>query len=427
MALAASMMASPPRVGDLAISVDRAASLATAHIDLHPAQIAFRNSPALYRAFVGGRGAGKSWVGAYDMLRRARPERLYAVYAPTYPMLRDATLRSLRDMASTLRLERAWGASDHRLTLHNGAEIICRSLDDPQRARGPNLSGAWIDEASLVPQAAFDIVIACLRERGEQGWLSATFTPKGKSHWTYAVFGVGRPDTQTCHATTGENPFAPEGFADGIRLQYTHNYAAQEVDGEFVDPEGAVAKREWFRIVEAAPASAQRVRYWDAAATERKLASDDPDFTVGARMVACEGRYCVDDLVRGQYGPGDVEQVIRQTAILDGPGVAIVVEQEPGSSGKLWAASLIRLMAGYNIRALPSTGDKLTRAMPFLAQAQAGNVSLLRAPWTADALAELCAFPVGGHDDQVDAMAGAFVALVEGARMQTIDRRILGF
>jgi len=427
MALAASMMASPPRVGDLAISVDRAASLATAHIDLHPAQIAFRNSPALYRAFVGGRGAGKSWVGAYDMLRRARPERLYAVYAPTYPMLRDATLRSLRDMASTLRLERAWGASDHRLTLHNGAEIICRSLDDPERARGPNLSGAWIDEASLVPQAAFDIVIACLREGGERGWLSATFTPKGKTHWTFAMFGGDRADTATFRAATGENPFAPIGFADGIRSQYTHTYALQEVDGAFVDLEGAVAKREWFRIVEAVPSGGQRVRYWDAAATEKKAISDDPDYTVGARVITSEGKYYVDDIIRGQYGPGNVEQVISQTAALDGPGVSIVIEQEPGSSGKLWAASLIRILAGYDIRAQPSTGDKLTRAMPFLAQAQAGNVSFLRAPWTADAIEELCAFPVGSHDDQVDAMAGAFAALAKGARLQTIDRRILGF
>ena len=40
-------------------------------IGLHRAQALFRYSPAIYRGFVGGRGSGKSWAGAYDLLMRA--------------------------------------------------------------------------------------------------------------------------------------------------------------------------------------------------------------------------------------------------------------------------------------------------------------------------------------------------------------------
>ncbi len=57
-----------------------------------------------------------------------------------------------------------------------------------------------MDEASLSKQEAYDILIGRLREGGEQGWLSATFTPKGKTHWTYKKFGTGQPDTELIHA-----------------------------------------------------------------------------------------------------------------------------------------------------------------------------------------------------------------------------------
>ena len=42
----------------------------------------------------------------------------------------------------------------------------------------------------------------------------------------------------------------------------------------------------------------------------------------------------VEDVVRGQWSPRDVDRVMQQTAALDGVGVSIREEQEPGSAGK---------------------------------------------------------------------------------------------
>jgi len=116
--------------------------------------------------------------------------------------------------------------SELRVTLGNGAEVLFRSVDDPERARGPNLSGAWLDEASLMDAEAYSIIIACLREGGEQGWLSATFTPKGKGHWTYDVFGSQRPNSALFTARTVDNPFLPATFAETLRAQYPSQFAA---------------------------------------------------------------------------------------------------------------------------------------------------------------------------------------------------------
>src|SRR5262249_62382638 len=83
-----------------------------------------------------------------------------------------------------------------------GATIRFRTAEDPEKMRGPNLSGCWLDEASLMLPDAFKICIAALREGGQQGWLTATFTPKGLAHWTYDTFGTAREDTACFHTRT---------------------------------------------------------------------------------------------------------------------------------------------------------------------------------------------------------------------------------
>jgi phage terminase large subunit-like protein len=209
----------------------------------------FRHSAALYRGFVGGRGAGKSFVGAYDLIRRAERCKTYLVVGPTYTSLRDSSLRSLLGIARDLGVldaDRLKKSAPPALTLTTGAEILFRSGDDPEKLRGPNLAGAWLDEASQMSRDAFDIVIGCLRQDGQQGWLSATFTPKGRLHWTYEVFGKGGPNVHLVQAPTASNPFNPPDFAALLAAQYHGARARQELGGEFTDVAGAEWPAEFF-------------------------------------------------------------------------------------------------------------------------------------------------------------------------------------
>ena len=181
-------------------------------------------------------------------------------------------------------------------------------------------------------------------------------------------------------------------------------------------PEGNRFKRAWFKVVEAAPAEVVgRVRYWDLAATE-----GGGDYTAGVLMSrTTQGVFTVEDVVHGQWSPGARNEVIRQTAEADrqrSRKVITWVEQEPGSSGVESAASLVRLLAGFAVRSERVTGDKEIRAEPFAAQAEAGNVRMVRGPWNAKYLDELASFPAGAHDDQVDGSSGAFNKLAGGHR-----------
>ena len=119
------------------------------------------------------------------------------------------------------------------------SRLSANTSRDPDSLRGPNLSGAWIDEAGYVDHEAFQVVLACLREQGEQGWISATFTPNGRSHWTYEVFGTESDSVELFHATTRDNPFLPPTTYDTVRPRYGDLQAEQELEGLFVNVEGA--------------------------------------------------------------------------------------------------------------------------------------------------------------------------------------------
>src|SRR6476646_9168831 len=76
--------------------------------------------------------------------------------------------------------------------------------------------------------------------------------------------------------------------------------------------------------------------------------------------------------------------------------------------GQEAAQQAVRALAGYSVYTERVTKTKVERADPLAAQCEAGNVKVVKGPWNSDYLNELCSFPGGDHDDQVDASSGAF-------------------
>jgi predicted phage terminase large subunit-like protein len=70
------------------------------------------------------------------------------------------------------------------------------------------------------------------------------------------------------------------------------------------------------------------------------------------------------------------------------------------------------LLQGYPVSAEREEGSKENRADPFASQCEQGYVKLVEAAWNRIFVEELCAFPNGAHDDQVDAASAAFRALI---------------
>ena len=181
-------------------------------------------------------------------------------------------------------------------------------------------------------------------------------------------------------------------------------------DWDVMAAAGNVFRREWFEIVDAAPADARCVRFYDLAATEKRAVGHDPDYTAPGKVSLKDGIYFIEHVSRHRLRWHGIKQLIVQTAVLDGQAVIIGIEQEPGASGKLVIAEIIALpgLVGYTVRGYPAVKDKLTRANPWAAQAEAGNVKIVAGDWDIQGFLDECAmFPDGPHDDRVDTVSGA--------------------
>lgn len=188
---------------------------------------------------------------------------------------------------------------------------------------------------------------------------------------------------------------------------------------------GGMFKRSWFtdKIVDAAPPGGHAVRGWDLAAT----ADTSADATAGVKLRMVDGRIYVEHCRWLQGSPHEVDDAITETAALDGRGVDIDIPQDPGQAGKAQRSYYASKLVGYNVRFSPETGSKETRAAPFAAQCEAGNVYLVRGQWNDPWLDELEGFPAIKLKDRVDATSRSFAALVEhqsGAGAATFGLRI---
>lgn len=158
------------------------------------------------------------------------------------------------------------------------------------------------------------------------------------------------------------------------------------------------------------------VRSWDLASTVPTEAVPNPDATVGLKMGRRQnGRFVVAHVERMQRAAHYVRVAVKNIADQDGGSVKIVIPQDPGQAGKEQIASYTAMLAGKNVKSFIQTGDKVVRAEPVAAQWQAGNIDVVRGPWNDVFFAELEAFFDPKYkDDQIDALSGAFNAIVCG-------------
>lgn len=214
---------------------------------LHPKQGEFVATDAHFAAMIGGIGSGKSIAGCVRGLMAAygtvgshkiQTPNLGVITAPTYPMLRDATLRTFKEYAGDRLV--SYNKSEGLATLANGSEIIFRSTEHPDRLRGPSISWWFGDEAAMYSPrpSVWKIMIGRLRQYGKRGYAWLATTPRGHN-WLYKVF-VRDGSGKVFPVRSDENPYLDQAVLDAWNASYTGDFARQELGGEFVAFEGLV-------------------------------------------------------------------------------------------------------------------------------------------------------------------------------------------
>jgi predicted phage terminase large subunit-like protein len=362
----------------------------------------------------------------------------------------------------------------------------CQHEDDVARFDGWEFSLVEFDELTHFTEKQYLGVRARIRSPhpGLPRYTRSTTNPGGEGHvWVFARWGawldphfrikglpageggkppaapgqvlwfVKRGGAEICvqEGETGDNnapamsrTFIPARLADNPSLAvndptYASTLAsldsvrrAQLEDGNWLVSysAGSLFRKEWFRYLDAPPVDVEaRVRRWDFAATEPNDSNRDPDWTRGVLMSKTkDGRFVVEDVESIRGRPAAVENLVLETAIRDGVNVQIRIPEDPGSAGKVVAARYVSLLGGFDVHAERETGDKVTRARPLSAQAEAGNVLLVRGSWNRGFVEELESFPTAGvHDDQVDGASGAFSSLQPTSDAEALERRLAAY
>jgi predicted phage terminase large subunit-like protein len=437
-------------------------SIAPKRIELRPQpgpQEAFLTNEADILIYGGAAGGGKTWALLFDMMRYAAINPVAGFGAVIFRRTSPQVLQQggLWDESSALyplvggkpnlnRLEWSWPQHKTRIRFSH-----LQYESDMFNWQGSQIARLGFDELTHYPESVFWYLLS--RNRSTCGvkpqvrattnpdadswvktflapWVDETFPLPAKSGEVRRfVRDAGQivwlpPGTQ--HADSKSVSFIAASIFDNPALlkanpDYLANLKAlplverqRLLYGDWsIRPSGNLFKRHWFEIIDTPPAQFERtVRYWDLAGTAVN-GSNDPDWTAGVKVGLLDGRYYVLDIQHVRETPHTVEQLVKQTAQLDGRQCHIYMEQEPGSAGKKVIDDYRTALAGYIFNGVRVTGDKVLRAQSTSSQAEGGNVKLVRAYWNEVFLNELAAFPmVGIHDDMVDAVSGGVETLI---------------
>ena len=162
----------------------------------------------------------------------------------------------------------------------------------------------------------------------------------------------------------------------------------------------------------------QQIRFWDRAATKPHEGNKNPDWTRGVKLGKLNtGAWVVLHVASVRGTPAEVEDLVKRTAVTDGWECPIGIEQDPGSAGVSDVANMVKHLAGFTVKIFKPTKDKIVRAGPVSAQCEQSHVLVIKGHWNDEFFRELENFPPDnageGHDDQVDALSGAFNALAQ--------------
>ena len=398
-----------------------------AHPHQRPRETGNNGAPWSTWLMLGGRGAGKTRLGAEWVRAQAlgippygaQPCGRIALVAQTEHDGREVMVSGESGLLATAPRDQRpeWIASRRRLEWRNGAIGQVFSAEDPESLRGPQFDVAWCDELAKwrYPDATFDMLQFALRLGSHPRQLITT-TPRPT-----ALIRRLMTETTTLvtHAPTQANArFLSPAFIDAVQARYgSTRLGRQELDGEMIEERSDAL---WSRAtiercrVPRAPALSRIVVAIDPPASSRKGA--DACGIVAAGLCGGEIYVLEDASAHGLSPAAWAAKAVALYRRLEAD--AIVAEVNMG--GEMVRAVLREVDPTVALREVRATRGKFVRAEPVAALYEQGRVRHVGAfPQLED---EMCDFGLdglsSGHSpDRLDALVWAITSLTQhGAR-----------
>ena len=375
-----------------------------------------------------GRGAGKTRAAAETLALWAweQPNTRWLVSAPTSGDIRGTCFEGDSGLIAVIppSLIADYNKSLHEIKLINGSFIKGIAASEPERFRGGQWHGAWLDELAAWDylQEAWDMIMFAVR-LGNRTRIIASTTPKPKPLIMDLLDREG-DDVAVTKASTYVNVknLAPS-FQKQI-LQYEGTkLGRQEIHAEIIDPEeGGIVKREWFRLWpngKAFPKFEYIIQSYDCATSDKTHNDPTGCITLGA-FKPMDGGMCVmiidcwqEHLQYPQLRP----KVVDEYEVIYGEGKdkkrvdLLLVEDKSAGISLIQDLRQAHLpVHAYN----PGRADKVQRLSIVANIIKAGRVWVPESSnkkgfvkdWAEGMVSQICSFPEGTvHDEFVDCIS----------------------
>ena len=212
-------------------------------IEYHPlpSQKRFHESEARFKGFSGPIGSGKSQALCQEAIKLSylNPGRTGLIGAPTYPMLRDATVAALLESLVKNGIPHEVNRAENFLVMkETRSKILFRAVEEFERLRGSNLAWFGLDELTYTSEEAWLRLEGRLRDpKAARLCGFAMWTPKGYD-WVYERFVAERVEGyEVVTAKAFENRHLLERVPDyyeRLKSSYDTRFYQQEVLGEYL-------------------------------------------------------------------------------------------------------------------------------------------------------------------------------------------------
>lgn len=207
-----------------------------------------------------GRGAGKTRASAEKLGQWAwfNPGTRWLVSAPTNADLRATCIEGESGLLSVIPPELIlpnksgglWNSSEKEIWLKNGSLIKGISAEEPERFRGPQFHGGWLDElcAWSNAQDAMDMIGYTMRLGAHPKLLIST-TPKPTPLIRSLAKRKGVDVAITSASTYANAKNLAKPFLDKLREQENTRLGRQEIHAEILDAEeGGIVRRKSIKL-----------------------------------------------------------------------------------------------------------------------------------------------------------------------------------
>jgi phage terminase large subunit len=184
----------------------------------------FRESTAKINIWEGAVRSGKTYISIWRFIKELMdgPEGEYALICRTYDGFKRNVLRQFTDKLHT---DAKYYGGKREINIYGKTVHIIGADDERAEAkiRGPTFMGAYVDEATIIPESVFKMLVSRCAMGGAK--IFATTNPDSPYHWLKTNFLEG-------NLTNDEKQY--------LRRQYKGVWYQRFIEGMWVQAEGAI-------------------------------------------------------------------------------------------------------------------------------------------------------------------------------------------